>query len=701
MLVGGAVLPQAAIGADGSELQTLPGSTLTALTIDLDHDDANEVLRLVDREAPGFDLEAWDVREGLWSPVASTEVAAHPGPDGSLDPSAEVATLLRWRLDGRDHAVLVTASMLQVPDVPTTVCCIELAEVVLDEGGVTLDPMQTPDIRAELVAAVDMDGDGTDELVTQVTAYHDMNDSGVFRIEVHRWDGREFQRFYSAEREGQGFAVIPGEGDNQSGMELYIAPSPNGSVERLVLVEGVVREEKANIDLSQPFDGWVAGAANGRLLIQHSAGLRLVEWERGRQPTEVGRLTSLSLPKVDLVGSGDDAIFVVYEGFDYLGSNDPRLTVFDTDFNEIASVPISDRIAPVWDAARAISATGYGTGRYLFPWVGPVPDAGPRGAWPYLANGTRIESGGPEGFTTADANPLVGVTPVGRAGPGDDWLALGHSLYGAYGPFGLSDSAVYLFPFGPGPMSDTGVLTLAPADKTLGLNDEPVATIQAEGAVEVAVDGGTRLAAHFEGFRAVIDAPAGTIVTVEDGTLPLEREVGEEPLVIEVVPPRGRGERNTDFTRSFLVMAPDGRAQVVSWEGTFIAEPPEVTAHAETHAFELHSRIYGRASDGVSISVDGNPVRLNESRAFNVEVDAPIWPRDVVVIARDVLGTEVVERLEVVGFLDYRGLPWGLIVSLATVAAGGFLFVRTPRRRRPVAAAWDDAMLEEVDGDAG
>jgi hypothetical protein len=97
--------------------------------------------------------------------------------------------------------------------------------------------------------------------------------------------------------------------------------------------------------------------------------------------------------------------------------------------------------------------------------------------------------------------------------------------------------------------------------------------------------------------------------------------------------------------------------------------------------------------------VDGVPAKLNTNGAFSVEVDAPIWPRDVVVVARDVLGNESVERLQVVGFLDYRGLPWAVIIGVATVAAGGFLFVRTPRRRERPVAAWDDGVLEEVDGD--
>ncbi|HJP71274.1 MAG TPA: hypothetical protein VJ975_06105 [Candidatus Limnocylindria bacterium] len=698
------LVPLPALAADLPATQVLPGATLTAITIDLNQDGTREVLRLVDRELPGMDLEAWSVRQDTWLQVASTEVASHPGPDGSLDPSSEIAAILRMRIDGRDHAVLATASMLLVPNVPSTVCCVELADVVLVDDRLMLLPLQTQDLRAEFLAAVDMDGDGTDELVTQVTTYADMNDSGTYRVEVHAWTGGGFRRIFTDDRDGQGFGVMPGEADGQPGAELYVIPSAAGSVERLVMVDGAINLERTSADLGQPFEAWFLGAANGRVLLQEPEGVRLFEWPRDERPGELGRINSLAYPRVDVVGTGEDALFVVYEGFDYLGSNQPRMTLLDMDFNEIASIPISERIEPLWDAASRISSRGYGSSRSLFPFVGLLPEPGPRESWPYLANGIRIEAGGAGGYTLADANPLIGVVPIGRAGPDDAWLALGQSMFsGYYGPFGLSDSAVYLFPFAQGPFPETpsaATLTLAPADAILAPSDEAVATVRADGAVAVEVDGEKRLAASYDGFDVVIDAPLGSFVTYEDRGGPVELSVGDGPLVVEFRAPNGPTNRNRDFTRTFFIVAPDGRAQVVTFEGTFIGEGPEVTANADTDAFALSSRIFGRASDGVQVTVDGVPAELNGNGAYSVEVGAPIWPRDVVVIARDVLGNESVQRLQIVGFLDYRGLPWAVIIGLATVAAGAFLFVRTPRRRQTERVGWGDARLEEIDGDS-
>jgi hypothetical protein len=56
--------------------------------------------------------------------------------------------------------------------------------------------------------------------------------------------------------------------------------------------------------------------------------------------------------------------------------------------------------------------------------------------------------------------------------------------------------------------------------------------------------------------------------------------------------------------------------------------------------------------------------------------------------------------VEVIGLVDYRGLPWVPIVGALTVLGAAVLFLRTPRHR-PLAArpVLDDGRLEDVDGD--
>ena len=134
-------------------------------------------------------------------------------------------------------------------------------------------------------------------------------------------------------------------------------------------------------------------------------------------------------------------------------------------------------------------------------------------------------------------------------------------------------------------------------------------------------------------------------------------------------------------------------------QGTFVLTNPTLRASAATAAFSLRSALRGRVSPWVDVVIDGVPVPVTDDGRFAGEVDAPIWPRDVTIVARDRLGNETVTRLQIVGFLDYRGLPWAAIVGAAIVASGAFLFVRTPRPRQPQTIAAEDGTLEEVDGD--
>jgi hypothetical protein len=270
--------------------------------------------------------------------------------------------------------------------------------------------------------------------------------------------------------------------------------------------------------------------------------------------------------------------------------------------------------------------------------------------------------------------------------------------YGSFGFWGDS-SSTYLFPYGPAP-DDGSQLVLVPADEALRPDAGRPVSIAFRGAVETVVDGEEMLLAPEEGFTVVLDGPPRTLAVIADGQVRADVELGDEPVSIDVAPRRNRGDQNIDFARTFVAVTPSGRAQIETWRGTFVAEGPEVTLFADTDAFELQSRVYGRVSDGASVTVDGNPAEINANGAYSVHVDAPIWPRDIVVVARDVLGNEATQRLQVVGFLDYRGLPWAAIIGLATVAAGAFLFIRTPQRRERPVMSWEDGTLEEVEGDA-
>ena len=54
--------------------------------------------------------------------------------------------------------------------------------------------------------------------------------------------------------------------------------------------------------------------------------------------------------------------------------------------------------------------------------------------------------------------------------------------------------------------------------------------------------------------------------------------------------------------------------------------------------------------------------------------------------------------VQVIGFVDYRGLPWLPIIGLLTVVVGVYVFLRVPRRRAGPTPAWSgDGTLEEIE----
>lgn len=140
--------------------------------------------------------------------------------------------------------------------------------------------------------------------------------------------------------------------------------------------------------------------------------------------------------------------------------------------------------------------------------------------------------------------------------------------------------------------------------------------------------------------------------------------------------------------------------EVHRFEGTFAVEVPTVAARA-SGAGLLRATVTGRTLPGSSVRVDGRSVEVSRFGGFRVEVSAPPWPRMVEIEVRDPLGRAALERVEVLGVVDYRSWPWIPIVGTATLALAAILFVRTPTRRSEThdRVAWDGGELEEIDGD--
>jgi hypothetical protein len=278
---------------------------------------------------------------------------------------------------------------------------------------------------------------------------------------------------------------------------------------------------------------------------------------------------------------------------------------------------------------------------------------------------------------------------MGVAGSDGAWLAVAGEWYGWGGN-------AYLGNMGYEPAY--GMVGVVPLSTILTGTVPQALPVELDGVEETATDG--RIFTSGDAFGVTVSGASGDLVVVNiDRRVEVEEmpDIGTLTLTIDLP---GSADRNREFDLSILVVGPTGLTRGVSWQAEALRVAPEITASAAGEGFSLTSTISGQAAPGATLTVDGLPVTPSPSGHFRVEVDAPIWPRDVLVVARDAVGNETVQQLEVIGFVDYRGLPWIPIIAVLTVVAGVVLFLRTPRLRpQPVLLPDGDGRLEEVDGD--
>lgn len=698
LLLAGVAAPPAVTAADPDAALALPGTTVVAVVADLDNDGSSELVRLVDRTVPGFDLEAWAADDEGWSVAATGELVPPQDPETQAA-FGEVGSLLTVRVGDRDRVLALTGSYAGGDsEISPSPCCLEIREARISGGRVTLQPVAAHD-GADFVQPVDLDGDGTDELMTQLTTWQDPEDEGSFRLNLHRRVGDRYEPAFEMERPARIGGGVVGDADGRPGEEVYMAVTENGDLQRLVHRDGEIVVEDGHIDLGEGFEAWVIGAANGVIVLQHPEGVRMLRWPRGGDLTEVGRISTMTFPSIGIVGEGADALVIAQDGFDFAGEARAVTTIYDLELRELGEIPMPEAARDLHDAMADLASRGAPLDGRYFPYSGPMP-SGRRGPTEYLTNGVLVAPGEERGFETRPTRMLLGRFPVGRLGPDDSWLALHESMGGFYGRFGMQGGGTGLVPYATGPLTADTSLVLMPYEELVGGAAGVTTSVSFTGAVEVSRDGHrSQIVAPPDGFEATISAPPGTTVMTHDGVAVTEDEVGDEPLVIEVAPRRPNRESNVEFSRSVIVVTPLGDGSIVRWDGSFVAEPPTLDVAARSEAFSMRTTISGTASPGSSVVVGSHAAEVDATGAFSIDIDVPIWPIDVAVVASDPIGNETVAMLQVVGFLDYRGLPWIPILGVATVAAGAFLFMHTPKRRERQQLAWDGATLEEVDGD--
>jgi hypothetical protein len=386
----------------------------------------------------------------------------------------------------------------------------------------------------------------------------------------------------------------------------------------------------------------------------------------------------------------------VQDGFGFGPGQAPATTLYDLAgrrLGDVHSSGASDGFLRL--LSGELPSTYTSLQRNVYPYTGPMPDGIGNGRPALIANGTLVQPGGPGGYEARPMASLIGLQPLGLAGPEDGWAVLADG-YG-FGPAG----GTYLSWGGLPP--GWGRVVLTPLPELLRPDDDAtVASVGLHAAVETARTGSeVTLLADGNGFEVSISAAPGSTVLFGIDARFEEHAVEDEPIVVQVEPPGNATEgENREFEAMLLVVSPAGRGMSERWTGTFVREPPALSVSAETTPMALSATLDGEASPGSVVSVNDTPITTDGRGRFRATVDAPLWPSQLVVTARDPLGNETTERVEVLGVVDYRGLPWAAILIAATVAVGLVLYVRTPRRRALGAEPDGDGRLEELELDA-
>ncbi len=668
---------------DEPDALVLPDAAiLQVVAADLDADGEREVVRLVAGDGDAILAEVWRLGDDGWALVdepVQVLPASRDGPRVNPVYAGVPLRLLVHRVAGRERVVVASQPRFDEIDTGPS-CCLVLHSLVLEGGELRRFAVAQPTDPVDGILAIDLDGDGTDELLTvrSLTPLGDI--SFPTEARVYRWAEGAFAAPTVTELPiGSGDTpFIIGDSDGRPGDEaafvstlgppglyrIVVGPADVLSVDEFVALAidavGVPVDDGRGIAVTTgdvvsvhrwpPFGP--PGPAEASVLLEHAELVGVVEVDGEARllvhQSEITRMRSLRLPTVDRSRGGP----LTYSR-----------------------------------AARS------GARLPIRPYVGMLDGAGPDGADAALFAGHLLpsESGG-RGTSVGLTAALLGAEPIALVGDGQ-WVAILHSPHGTQA---ISPTGGRFDP--PAPRPDAWV-SIVPAAQ--------VFTSEVDGGVlEPEVSGGVPLrggdiATDDSGIVADISAPPGSRVIAYDGDSVDPQPVATVPatgrLELRVVPPEDV-ETNSRHRARRMIVTPAGHAYVARWNLRVLTEPPAVRAAATTRFGSSEVVVSGRASPDASVRVAGESVTVSRSGEFSARVPLPPWPTDVEVVATDVIGNSAATMVSGIGIVDYRTLPWIPIAAVLVAVAGGVLYLRVPKRaeRDPVD---DDAVLEEIDPD--
>jgi hypothetical protein len=676
---------------DGSVV--LASDALTSMVADLDGDGDREVvaIRRHPDDSERLIVEAWGTADGGWASIGSASLERWDAEESGPQPARfglEGYALLALR-DGSSTRAIV-ATVTEDGDDVGGGCCLSISVVGIGEAGIAVDLVGGSLGGAESLQVADVDGDRVDEVVVSRTlSYDNVTGAAVGEHALLRQTRDGFDLETIGLPGGGGFYLaVSGETDGVPGDDLHFVEQFEGQLLRVVDDAGTLRVETSAIPVgSVAAPAWPVGAANGLLVLAEDQRVTAMRWPRGAQPEDVVVMASQEFPSLVPLGQGPTARWV-----DLGASRRDSLAmrVLDADLRIERQIDAAPLTAMLWDLNN--NQRGVPSDRYLWEHVGPIPGGLAPDRSAVLGYGALVEVAPDGHLEVRPAAHLVGVGVMGVAGSDGAWLAVAGEWYGWGGNLYLGNMG-YEPPY--------GMVGVIPVAALLDATGSELMPVELSGVTVGGTSGDERIFTAGDAFEVTVTGAPGDLVVVNvDRRVEVEEmpDAGALTLTIDVP---GRDNANREFDLAILRIGPTGLTQGVSWQAEALRVAPDVTASATGEGFSLTSTISGQAAPGATLTVDGLAVTPSSSGHFRVEVDAPIWPRDVLVVARDAVGNETVQQLEVIGFVDYRGLPWIPIIAVLTVVAGVVLFLRTPRLRpQPVLMPDGDGRLEELDGDS-
>lgn len=680
----------------------LDRQTLGAIVADIDGDGEREVARFVPRtDAPGrMALQVLRLAAD-GSPHPLGEVGLRRGAsvdeqfesfrpvdrDKMLELNAdEPARFVIWHDGKRERLLAVT---IGTDDLPVA-CCLTVWQVRLGgDGRLSLVLLANTSDNATSVRAVDMDGDGVDELF--LTLQPRADGPNEVPIRVLRWRADGFTQLRTSIVAPPDWDVfVPGETDGRPGDEVLINSDridggPGAVLYRFWVEDGQIAVESHAV----PDRGQVAamdGAGAPELVtVPTEIGLgAAIDWPAGRSPAV--RSVNVGAGRIlGTLGSGVQQRLLVERG-------DGRQALLDVRDRELRP----HQAPAMTNAAREFAASSLPP--YFGEFPGGVPDLGPAavaGYSPAYVFGGRLitaapDSSGSSALSVQAMAVLPGVVPIGVVGANGSSVVLFHQSR-----FDPSRRGGPLAPLSSGRLSVApAAVTLAgqPDDASLPASFPELAEDPSDGSV-------TRLVSAQPQIGVELAAPTGSLVSigVESSTVTASQLITASPQRLEVRPADEIAARGR-FPLTIRLVTPAGRGYAGRWIVEVRPDPPALEVQAGETPLSFSVPVHGHTDPAVSVSIDGEQVEVSQAGDFSARVDASLFPRDVRVLATDPLGRVTQQVVSVVALFDYRQLPWVAIVVLLTVAAGGLLLLRVPRLRpEPERQPDDDARLEEID----